>query len=114
MANGTDSMLPGSKVVTTLVFTVRNIPAALFKALGGFATNGVNMTKLESYQLGGTFNATQFYADIDGHPEDRRVTLALEELQFFASKVTTLGTYPAHSYRGEILLSETSNDSGHL
>ena len=86
-------------VVTTFVFRVRNVPAALYKAMGGFATNGVNMTKLESYQLGGSFNATQFYADIEGHPEERNVRLALEELQFFTSKLTVLGVYPAHEFR---------------
>src|SRR5882724_8216931 len=80
--------------VTTFVFRVRNIPAALYKAMGGLATNGVNMTKLESYQLGGSFNATQFYADIEGHPQDRAVKNALEELGFFTSKVTVLGIYP--------------------
>ncbi len=80
---------------TTFVFNVRNVPAALYKAMGGFATNGVNMIKLESYQLGGSFNATQFYADIDGHPEDRPVRLALEELEFFTSRVKILGVYPA-------------------
>ncbi len=80
---------------TTFVFNVRNVPAALYKAMGGFATNGVNMIKLESYQLGGSFNATQFYADIDGHPEDRSVRLALEELEFFTSRVKILGVYPA-------------------
>jgi prephenate dehydratase len=88
-------------VITTFVFRVRNVPAALYKALGGFATNGVNMTKLESYQLGGSFNATQFYADIEGHPEERGVRLALEELQFFTSKLTVLGVYPAHSSRAD-------------
>src|SRR3984885_13315777 len=93
---------PGSKVVTTFVFRVKNVPAALYKAMGGFATNGVNMTKLESYQLGGSFNATQFYADIEGHPEERNVRLALEELQFFTSKLTVLGVYPAHAFRGEM------------
>ena len=76
-----------------------NVPAALYKALGGFATNGVNMTKLESYQIGGSFNATQFYADIEGHPEERNVRLALEELQFFTNKLTVLGVYPAHTFR---------------
>ena len=70
-------------VVTSFIFEVRNIPAALFKALGGFATNGVNMTKLESYQLGGSFSATMFYADVEGHPQDRPLRLALEELSFF-------------------------------
>jgi prephenate dehydratase len=86
-------------VVTTFIFRVRNVPAALYKALGGFATNGVNMTKLESYQLGGTFNATQFYADVEGHPSERHVRLALEELKFFSAVVTVLGVYPAHSFR---------------
>jgi prephenate dehydratase len=86
-------------VVTSFVFRVRNVPAALYKALGGFATNGVNMTKLESYQLEGSFNATQFYADIEGHPEERNVRLALEELQFFTSTLKVLGVYPAHPFR---------------
>ena len=91
----------GAPVITTFVFRVRNVPAALYKALGGFATNGVNMTKLESYQLGGSFHATQFYADIEGHPEERGVRLALEEIQFFASSFTILGVYPAHQFRTE-------------
>jgi prephenate dehydratase len=86
-------------VITSFVFRVRNVPAALYKALGGFATNGVNMTKLESYQLEGSFNATQFYADIEGHPEDRPVRLALEELQFFTSTLKVLGVYRAHPFR---------------
>ncbi|MGA0563637.1 prephenate dehydratase [Ancylobacter sp. VNQ12] len=85
--------------VTTFVFRVRNVPAALYKALGGFATNGVNMTKLESYQLDGEFFATQFYADVDGHPDDRALKLALEELSFFSKEVRILGVYPAHEYR---------------
>ncbi len=89
-------------VVTTFIFRVRNVPAALYKALGGFATNGVNMTKLESYQLEGTFNATMFHADIEGHPSDRNVRLALEELSFFSSEVKVLGTYPASPYREEL------------
>jgi prephenate dehydratase len=97
-----DAANDGQRVVTTFVFRVRNVPAALYKALGGFATNGVNMTKLESYQLGGSFNATQFYADIEGHPEERHVRLALEELQFFTSKLTVLGVYPAHPFRDEM------------
>jgi prephenate dehydratase len=88
-------------VITTFLFRVRNVPAALYKAMGGFATNGVNMTKLESYQLGGSFNATQFYADIEGHPDERGVRLALEELKFFTSKLTVLGVYPAHSFRSD-------------
>ncbi|MGZ8400061.1 MAG: prephenate dehydratase [Methyloceanibacter sp.] len=89
-------------VITSFVFRVRNVPAALYKALGGFATNGVNMTKLESYQLEGSFNATMFYADIEGHPDDRSVALALEELHFFSSEVTVLGTYPASPFRSEL------------
>ena len=89
-------------VITSFVFRVRNVPAALYKALGGFATNGVNMTKLESYQLEGSFNATMFYADIEGHPEERLVKLALEELHFYSSEVTVLGTYPASPFRAEL------------
>ncbi len=85
--------------VTTFIFRVRNVPAALYKALGGFATNGVNMTKLESYQIGGGFSATQFYADIEGHPEEANVRLAMEELDFFSREVRILGVYPAHPYR---------------
>ena len=87
--------------VTTFVFRVRNIPAALYKALGGFATNGVNMTKLESYMLDGEFTATQFLADVDGHPEQPAVRRALEELEFFSREMRVLGTYPAHRYRLE-------------
>jgi len=90
--------LPGVSMVTTFVFNVRNVPAALYKAMGGFATNGVNMTKLESYQLG-AFTATQFYADVEGHPEDSNVALALEELKFFSREVRILGVYPAHETR---------------
>jgi prephenate dehydratase len=86
-------------MVTSLIFRVRNIPAALYKALGGFATNGVNLTKLESYLVGGGFTAAQFYADIDGHPEQCPVRLALEELHFFAEAVEYLGTYPADPFR---------------
>src|SRR5581483_11985900 len=86
-------------VVTTFVFRVRNVPAALYKALGGFATNGVNMTKLESYMLGGRFTATQFYADVEGHPEDRSLALALDELRFFSHEVKILGVYPGHGFR---------------
>ena len=87
------------KVITTFVFRVRNVPAALYKAMGGFATNGVNMTKLESYQLDGQFFATQFYADVEGHPDDRPLALALEELEFFSTRVRILGVYPASSFR---------------
>ena len=85
--------------MTTFVFRVRNVPAALYKAMGGFATNGVNMVKLESYQVGGSFNATQFYADIEGHPDDGPVRLALEELDFFTDTLNILGAYPAHPFR---------------
>lgn len=86
-------------MMTTFVFQVRNIPAALYKAMGGFATNGVNMTKLESYMVGGSFHATQFYSDIEGHPEDAPVRRALEELDYFTSDVTMLGVYPADRRR---------------
>ncbi|MGB0631045.1 MAG: prephenate dehydratase [Alphaproteobacteria bacterium] len=89
----------GDVVVTSFVFRVRNVPAALFKALGGFATNGVNMTKLESYMVGGDFFATQFYADVEGDPRDRNVKLAFEELDFYTHEVTILGTYPADPFR---------------
>ena len=85
--------------VTAFLFQVRNIPAALYKAMGGFATNGVNMTKLESYMVGGSFTATQFYAEIDGHPDERRVQLALEELGFFSSSLRILGVFPADAER---------------
>ncbi|MGV8937972.1 MAG: prephenate dehydratase [Allorhizobium sp.] len=89
-------------IVTTFVFNVRNIPAALYKAMGGFATNSINMTKLESYQLGGKFVATQFYADIEGHPDDVPVRQALEELRFFSEKVRILGVYEGHAMRGKL------------
>ena len=82
-------------MMTSFVFRVRNIPAALYKAMGGFATNGVNMTKLESYMVGGHFTATQFYAEIEGHPDDRNVKLALEELAYFTDMVRMMGVYPA-------------------
>ena len=91
---------PGNgKTITTFVFRVRNVPAALYKAMGGFATNGVNMTKLESYMVGGNFFATQFYADVEGHPDDRSLVFALEELNFFSKEFDILGVYPAHPYR---------------
>lgn len=86
-------------MMTTFVFRVRNIPAALYKAMGGFATNGVNMTKLESYMVDGNFTATQFYADIEGHPDDTNVRLALEELRYFTSSMALLGVYPADPRR---------------
>jgi prephenate dehydratase len=95
---------PGGDVVTSFVFRVRNVPAALYKAMGGFATNGVNMTKLESYQLEGQFSATQFYAEISGHPDDTAVRLALEELHFFTSFVRIIGVYPASPFRQELAL----------
>jgi prephenate dehydratase len=88
------------KMMTTFTFRVRNIPAALYKALGGFATNGVNMTKLESYMVGGSFTATEFYADIEGHPDDANVKLALDELSYFTSQFNLLGVYPADRERG--------------
>jgi len=91
---------PGNgRVITTFVFRVRNVPAALYKAMGGFATNGVNMTKLESYMVGGSFTATEFYADIEGHPEDENVQRALEELAYFSSALEILGVYPADPRR---------------
>lgn len=86
-------------MMTSFVFQVRNIPAALYKAMGGFATNGVNMTKLESYMVGGSFTATQFYADIEGHPDDANVRLALDELGYFTSQMDILGVYPADPRR---------------
>ena len=90
---------PDQLMMTTFVYRVHNIPAALYKAMGGFATNGVNMTKLESYQLGGKFFSTQFYADIEGHPDDKNVAQALKELAFFSREVRILGVYPAHPFR---------------
>ncbi len=90
---------PPGDVLTSFVFRVRNIPAALYKALGGFATNGVNMIKLESYMIGGHFTATQFYADIEGHPDDAPVARALEELGYFTTHLQILGVYPVHPYR---------------
>jgi prephenate dehydratase len=90
----------GGKMMTTFTFRVRNIPAALYKALGGFATNGVNMTKLESYMVGGSFTATEFYADIEGHPEDANVKLAFDELRYFTTSFNILGVYPADPQRG--------------
>ncbi|OWU86627.1 prephenate dehydratase [Oceanicola sp. 22II-s10i] len=86
-------------MITTFVFEVRNIPAALYKAMGGFATNGVNMTKLESYMKDGSFTATQFYADIEGHPDDPAVQRALDELGYFTTELEILGTYPADARR---------------
>jgi prephenate dehydratase len=91
----------GQPLVTSFVFRVRNVAAALYKALGGFATNGVNMTKLESYMVEGQFTATQFYVEVDGHPDDPGLKNALEELAFFSKELRIIGVYPAHSYRAE-------------
>jgi prephenate dehydratase len=91
-------------LMTTFVFRVRNVPAALFKALGGFATNGVNMTKLESYMVGGQFTATQFLCDVEGHPEQHGLRLALEELSFFSREIRVLGVYPGSEFRKEAVL----------
>ena len=88
--------------MTSFVFRVRNLPAALYKALGGFATHGINMTKLESYMLEGEFLATQFYAEVDGHPEDANLKRALEELDFFSRELRILGVYPAAPFREKI------------
>lgn len=96
------------QLVTTFVFRVRNLPAALYKALGGFATNGVNMTKLESYMVDGNFFATQFYADVDGHPEDKGLAFAIEELKFFSREFRIVGVYPGHPFRATF--SETEQD----
>src|ERR1700745_595426 len=95
-------------LVTTFVFRVRNLPAALYKALGGFATNGVHMTKLESYMVDGEFFATQFYADVDGHPDDRGLAFAIEELKFFSREFRIVGVYPGHPFRATF--SETQQD----
>ncbi|MEC7721864.1 MAG: prephenate dehydratase [Pseudomonadota bacterium] len=100
MAPEPDDAEPNSgDVITSFIFRCRNVPAALYKALGGFATNGVNITKLESYQIGGSFMATQFYADIEGHPDDEAVRLALDELNYFCSELNILGVYPAAEFR---------------
>ena len=92
---------PRGKALTTFVFNVRNIPAALYKAMGGFATNGVNMTKLESYMIDGQFTATQFYADVEGHPQDPPLARALEELEYFTTRLQILGVYPPHPFRSQ-------------
>jgi prephenate dehydratase len=99
-----DAQMPKQegKVVTTLIFQVKNAPASLYKAIGCFATAGINITKLESYQLGGSFNATQFYADIQGHPDAPNVHQALEELRFQTAKMTVMGVYPASPFREDM------------
>lgn len=94
-----EAPLGSGACVTSFIFNVRNMPAALYKALGGFATNGVNMTKLESYMVGGEFSATQFLAEVDGHRLDAHVARALEELAFFTTEVKILGVYPADPFR---------------
>ncbi|WP_415921950.1 prephenate dehydratase [Tateyamaria sp. SN6-1] len=99
MSPDADHSARGDMMITTFVFEVRNIPASLYKAMGGFATNGVNMTKLESYMVGGAFTATQFYADIEGHPDDPAVARALEELEYFTNRLDILGVYPAAAGR---------------
>jgi prephenate dehydratase len=93
---------PGQPWVTSFIFRVRNIPAALYKALGGFATNGVNMTKLESYMENGAFTATFFYAEVDGRPDDPNVARAFEEIEFFSEKFEIIGVYPADPYRATV------------
>ena len=100
MSRNADHTRRSDRMITTFTFRVRNIPAALYKAMGGFATNGVNMTKLESYMVGGSFTATEFYADIEGHPDDANVALALEELRYFTTHVDILGVYPSDRLRG--------------
>ena len=90
------------QLITTFVFRVRNLPAALYKALGGFATNGVNMTKLESYMVDGDFSATQFYVDVEGHPHDKGLAFALEELKFFSRELRIIGVYRAHPFRATL------------
>jgi len=98
-----DDAEPNKKpTITSMVFRVRNVPAALYKAMGGFATNSVNLTKLESYIIGGSFSAAQFYVDIEGHPHDENVRLALEELDFFSSELRILGVYYASDMRKKI------------
>lgn len=101
-------------IITTFIFRVRNVPAALYKALGGFATNGVNMTKLESYQLEGTFEATMFHADVEGHPSERPVRLALEELSFFSTEVRILGTYKSSPMRRQLKEQHLQAQKGNL
>ncbi len=100
---GPEQLIPAAgsrKMITSFVFRVRSVPAALYKALGGFATNKVNITKLESYIIDGAFTVAQFYADVEGHPEDQSMKWAFEELDFFTTEWTVLGTYPASPFRG--------------
>ncbi|MEM8650607.1 MAG: prephenate dehydratase [Pseudomonadota bacterium] len=110
LSRDADWAQPGNgPVITTFLFQVRNIPAALYKAMGGFATNGINMTKLESYQIGGAFYATQFYADVEGHPDDKGLQLAFEELGFFTDEFKILGVYPASEWRKKIIAERMIN-----
>lgn len=102
MSRTPDHSRRADKMVTTFVFRVRNIPAALYKALGGFSTNGLNITKLESYLEGNKFHSASFYCEIEGHPEDVAFEHAMDELRFFAADVRMLGTYPRHSYRDTV------------
>jgi len=99
MSPKADHTRRADQMITTLTFRVRNIPAALYKAMGGFATNGVNMTKLESYMVGGSFTATEFYADVEGHPDDPGLDRAVEELRYFTTHVDILGVYPSDRAR---------------
>ncbi len=104
---------PGSgRIVTSFVFQVRSVPAALYKALGGFATNGINMSKLESYLVGGRFSQAQFYADVEGHPDDRGLRFAFAELNYFAraGSVKILGVYPAAAFRDDPSQVEPEDD----
>jgi prephenate dehydratase len=99
---GREKLIPplgGNPPITSIVFRVRSVPAALYKALGGFATNGVNITKLESYIIDGAFTVAQFYADLEGHPDDRAMQFAFEELEFFTKEWSVLGVYPASEFR---------------
>ncbi len=98
----TRAKIGSGKIMTTIVFQVRNIPAALYKAMGGFATNGVNMVKLESYMVNGSFTATQFYADVEGHPDEPALKRALEELEYFTSSMRILGVYPSNPFRESV------------
>jgi prephenate dehydratase len=100
-----DAALPGdagAPTMSSLFFCTRNIPSALYKALGGFASNAVNITKIESYQMGAGLHPSRFYIEVEGHPDEPRVALALEELDFFSSEVRLLGVYPAHPYRRQV------------
>ena len=100
---GPERLMPAAgsrKAITSFVFRVRSVPAALYKALGGFATNNINITKLESYIIDGAFTVAQFYADVEGHPDEQAMKWAFEELDFFTTEWTLLGTYPASPFRG--------------